>query len=124
MSTLQIAFNYILVIFTVLPVIITLVKHFARLTKNNSLLILADYADYVVRAIEQSGIVGSSNKRKTAINELEAFSKKLGLNITNEQLATFIESAVYLLNKDQNGIKKPSEETVKQLSIFDGEANE
>lgn len=117
---IQLVINFIFLVFTLLPVVIGLVRYLGVVTKNKSLVTLAEQATTIVKAIEQSGILGSANKKDIAMRQLSEMAKSLGITLTDEQISAFIEQAVFNMNKD---VKKETEvveeETTKQLSLFE-----
>lgn len=121
MEDIKTIFDYALIIVTILPVVASVLRYLAMMTKAKGLKVLADQATNVVMAIEQSGLTGSAAKKQTAINKLVGVAYSLGIDITEDELSTLVEKSVYNLNdgavKDKG---TEGEETVKHVSAFDG----
>lgn len=118
---IQLAINFIILVFTLLPIVIRLVKYLGVVTKNKSLETLAEQATTIVKAIEQSGILGSANKKDIATRQLTEMAKSLGITLSADQISAFIEQAVFNMNADtKKETETPEEEsTTKQLSLFE-----
>lgn len=118
---IQLVINLIFLVFTLLPVVIGLVRYLGVVTKNKSLETLAEQATTIVKAIEQTGILGSANKRDIATRQLTEIAKSLGIKLSANQISAFIEQAVFNMNADaQKETETPEEEsTTKQLSLFE-----
>lgn len=118
---IQLAINFIILVFTLLPIVIHLVKYLGVVTKNKSLETLSEQATTIVKAIEQLGILGSANKRDMATRQLTEIAKSLGITLSANQISAFIEQAVFNMNAEtKKETETPEEEsTTKQLSLFE-----
>lgn len=119
MEQIQTYINYAIVVLTVLPVVISVVRYLGTITKSKALIAIADQATNIVLAIEQTGLTGSSAKKQNAIRQLEAVAKSLGISLSADEISTMIEKSVYEMN--QNKPEKPAtdEDTVRMVSLFD-----
>lgn len=119
MEQIQTYINYAIVVLTVLPVVISVVRYLGTITKSKALLAIADQATNIVLAIEQTGITGSAAKKQNAARQLEAVAKSLGISLSADEISTMIEKSVYEMN--QNKPEKPAteEDTVRMVSLFD-----
>lgn len=86
--------NIITIIGLALPVIISLVKGVAQYTHNKVLINLSNRADIIVKALEQSSDLSSSDKKERAIKALSEYANELGIKTTDKQLGTYIEASV------------------------------
>lgn len=118
---IQLVINLIFLVFTLLPVVIGLVRYLGVVTQNKSLETLAEQATTIVKSIEQTGILGSANKRDIATRQLTEIAKSLGIKLSANQISAFIEQAVFNMNADtKKETETPEEEsTTKQLSLFE-----
>ena len=118
---IQLVINLIFLVFTLLPVVIGLVRYLGVVTKNKSLETLAEQATTIVKSIEQTGILGSANKRDIATRQLTEIAKSLGIKLSANQISAFIEQAVFNMNAEtKKETETPEEEsTTKQLSLFE-----
>ena len=116
METIQTYINYAIVVLTVLPVVISVVRYLGTITKSKALIAIADQATNIVLAIEQTG---SAAKKQNAARQLEAVAKSLGISLSADEISTMIEKSVYEMN--QNKPEKPAteEDTVRMVSLFD-----
>lgn len=119
METIQTYINYAIVVFTVLPVVISVVRYLGTITKSKALLAIADQATNIVLAIEQTGITGSTAKKDAAVRKLESVAKSLGINLSADQISTMIEKSVYEMNQNKPEKQQGEEETVRMVSLFD-----
>lgn len=119
METIQTYINYGILVLTLLPVVVSVVRYLGIVTKSKALVAIADYATNIVLAIEQSGITGSAAKKQDAVRQLEALAKSLGISLSADEISTMIEKSVYEMN--QNKPEKPAteEDTVRMVSLFD-----
>lgn len=119
MEQIQIYINYAILVLTVLPVVISVVRYLGTITKSKALIAIADQATNIVLAIEQTGIAGSAAKKQNAARQLEAVAKSLGISLSADEISTMIEKSVYEMN--QNKPEKPAteEDTVRMVSLFD-----
>lgn len=119
MEQIQIYINYAILVLTVLPVVISVVRYLGTITKSKALIAIADQATNIVLAIEQTGITGSAAKKQNAARQLEAVAKSLGISLSADEISTMIEKSVYEMN--QNKPEKPAteEDTVRMVSLFD-----
>lgn len=119
MEQIQTYINYAIVVLTVLPVVISVVRYLGTITKSKALIAIADQATNIVLAIEQTGITGSAAKKQNAARQLEAVAKSLGISLSADEISTMIEKSVYEMN--QNKPEKPAteEDTVRMVSLFD-----
>lgn len=119
MEQIQTYINYAIVVLTVLPVVISVVRYLGTITKSKALLAIADQATNIVLAIEQTGITGSAAKKQNAARQLEVVAKSLGISLSADEISTMIEKSVYEMN--QNKPEKPAteEDTVRMVSLFD-----
>jgi hypothetical protein len=119
MEQIQTYINYAILVLTVLPVVISVVRYLGTITKSKALIAIADQATNIVLAIEQTGITGSVAKKQNAARQLEAVAKSLGISLSADEISTMIEKSVYEMN--QNKPEKPAteEETVRMVSLFD-----
>lgn len=119
METIQTYINYAIVVFTVLPVVISVVRYLGTITKSKALLAIADQATNIVLAIEQTGITGSAAKKQDAVRKLEAVAKSLGISLSADEISTMIEKSVYEMNQNKPAKPETEEETVRMVSLFD-----
>lgn len=119
METIQTYINYGILVLTVLPVVISVVRYLGIVTKSKALLAIADYATNIVLAIEQSGITGSAAKKQDAVRQLEALAKSLGISLSADEISTLIEKSVYEMNQSKPEKQLADEETVRMVSLFD-----
>lgn len=119
METIQTYINYVIVVFTVLPVVISVVRYLGMVTKSKALVAIADQATRIVLAIEQTGITGSAAKKQDAARQLEAVAKSLGISLTVDEISTMIEKSVYEMNQTKPAKPETEEETVRMVSLFD-----
>ena len=119
METIQTYINYAIVVFTVLPVVISVVRYLGTVTKSKALVAIADQATRIVLAIEQTGITGSAAKKQDAARQLEAVAKSLGIALTVDEISTMIEKSVYEMNQTKPAKPETEEETVRMVSLFD-----
>lgn len=119
METIQTYINYAIVVFTVLPVVISVVRYLGTVTKSKALVAIADQATRIVLAIEQTGITGSAAKKQDAARQLEAIAKSLGISLTSDEISTMIEKSVYEMNQTKPAKPETEEETVRMVSLFD-----
>lgn len=119
METIQTYINYAIVVFTVLPVVISVVRYLGTVTKSKALVAIADQATRIVLAIEQTGITGSAAKKQDAARQLEAVAKSLGISLTSDEISTMIEKSVYEMNQNKPSTPETEEETVRMVSLFD-----
>ena len=119
MEQIQTYINYAILVLTVLPVVISVVRYLGTITKSKALIAIADQATNIVLAIEQTGITGSAAKKQNAARQLEAVAKSLGISLSADEISTMIEKSVYEMN--QNKPEKPAteEDTVRMVSLFD-----
>lgn len=119
MEQIQTYINYVILVLTVLPVVISVVRYLGTITKSKALIAIADQATNIVLAIEQTGITGSAAKKQNAARQLEAVAKSLGISLSADEISTMIEKSVYEMN--QNKPEKPAteEDTVRMVSLFD-----
>lgn len=119
MEQIQTYINYAILVLTVLPVVISVVRYLGTITKSKALIAIADQATNIVLAIEQTGITGSTAKKQNAARQLEAVAKSLGISLSADEISTMIEKSVYEMN--QNKPEKPAteEDTVRMVSLFD-----
>ena len=119
MEQIQTYINYAIVVLTVLPVVISVVRYLGTITKSKALIAIADQATNIVLAIEQTGLTGSAAKKQNAARQLEAVAKSLGISLSADEISTMIEKSVYEMN--QNKPEKPAtdEDTVRMVSLFD-----
>lgn len=119
METIQTYINYAIVVLTVLPVVISVVRYLGTVTKSKALVAIADQATRIVLAIEQTGITGSAAKKQDAARQLEAIAKSLGISLTSDEISTMIEKSVYEMNQSKPATPETEEETVRMVSLFD-----
>lgn len=119
METIQTYINYTIVVLTVLPVVISVVRYLGTVTKSKALVAIADQATRIVLAIEQTGITGSAAKKQDAARQLEAIAKSLGISLTSDEISTMIEKSVYEMNQNKPSTPETEEETVRMVSLFD-----
>lgn len=119
METIQTYINYAIVVLTVLPVVISVVRYLGTVTKSKALVAIADQATRIVLAIEQTGITGSAAKKQDAARQLEAIAKSLGISLTSDEISTMIEKSVYEMNQNKPAKPETEEETVRMVSLFD-----
>lgn len=119
METIQTYINYGILVLTVLPVVISVVRYLGIVTKSKALVAIADYATNIVLAIEQSGITGSAAKKQDAVRQLEALAKSLGISLSADEISTLIEKSVYEMNQSKPEKQTAEEETVRMVSLFD-----
>ena len=119
METIQTYINYAIVVLTVLPVVISVVRYLGTVTKSRALVAIADQATRIVLAIEQTGITGSAAKKQDAARQLEAIAKSLGISLTSDEISTMIEKSVYEMNQSKPATPETEEETVRMVSLFD-----
>lgn len=119
METIQTYINYGILVLTVLPVVISVVRYLGIVTKSKALVAIADYATNIVLAIEQSGITGSAAKKQDAVRQLEALAKSLGISLSADEISTLIEKSVYEMNQSKPEKQAAEEETVRMVSLFD-----
>lgn len=119
METIQTYINYAIVVFTVLPVVISVVRYLGTVTKSKALVAIADQATRIVLAIEQTGITGSAAKKQDAARQLEEVAKSLGISLTSDEISTMIEKSVYEMNQTKPAKPETEEETVRMVSLFD-----
>ena len=119
METIQTYINYGILVLTVLPVVISVVRYLGIVTKSKALVAIADYATNIVLAIEQSGITGSAAKKQDAVRQLEALAKSLGISLSADEISTLIEKSVYEMNQSKPEKQPAEEETVRMVSLFD-----
>lgn len=119
METIQTYINYAIVVLTVLPVVISVVRYLGTVTKSKALVAIADQATRIVLAIEQTGITGSAAKKQDAARQLEAIAKSLGISLTSDEISTMIEKSVYEMNQTKPAKPETDEETVRMVSLFD-----
>ena len=119
METIQTYNNYAIVVLTVLPVVISVVRYLGTITKSKALVAIADQATRIVLAIEQTGITGSAAKKQDAARQLEAIAKSLGISLTSDEISTMIEKSVYEMNQSKPTKPETEEETVRMVSLFD-----
>ena len=89
--------NLITIIGLALPVITSVVKGIAQYTHNKVLINMSNRADIIVKALEQSSDLSSSDKKERAIKALSEYANELGIKITDKQLGTYIESSVHTI---------------------------
>lgn len=119
METIQTYINYAIVVLTLLPVVISVVRYLGTVTKSKALVAIADQATRIVLAIEQTGITGSAAKKQDAARQLEAIAKSLGISLTSDEISTMIEKSVYEMNQNKPSTPETEEETVRMVSLFD-----
>lgn len=119
MEQIQTYINYAIVVLTVLPVVISVVRYLGTVTKSKALVAIADQATRIVLAIEQTGITGSAAKKQDAARQLEAIAKSLGISLTSDEISTMIEKSVYEMNQNKPSTPETEEETVRMVSLFD-----
>lgn len=119
MEQIQTYINYAIVVFTVLPVVISVVRYLGTVTKSKALVAIADQATRIVLAIEQTGITGSAAKKQDAARQLEAVAKSLGISLSADEISTMIEKSVYEMNQTKPAKPETEEETVRMVSLFD-----
>lgn len=119
METIQTYINYAIVVLTVLPVVISVVRYLGTVTKSKALVAIADQATRIVLAIEQTGITGSAAKKQDAARQLEVIAKSLGISLTSDEISTMIEKSVYEMNQTKPAKPETEEETVRMVSLFD-----
>lgn len=119
METIQTYINYGILVLTVLPVVISVVRYLGIVTKSKALVAVADHATNIVLAIEQTGITGSAAKKQDAARQLEALAKSLGISLSADEISTLIEKSVYEMNQSKPEKQLAEEETVRMVSLFD-----
>ena len=119
MEQIQTYINYAIVVLTVLPVVISVVRYLGTITKSKALVAIADQATRIVLAIERTGITGSAAKKQDAARQLEAIAKSLGISLTSDEISTMIEKSVYEMNQTKPAEPETEEETVRMVSLFD-----
>lgn len=86
--------NIITIIGLALPVITSVTKAMAQVTHNKVLINLSNKADIIVKALEQSSDLSSSEKKERAIKALSEYADELGIKVTDKQIGMYIESSV------------------------------
>lgn len=119
METIETYINYAILVFTVLPVVISVVRYLGTITKSKALVAIADQATNIVLAIEQTGITGSTAKKQDAVRKLEAIAKSLNISLSADEISTMIEKSVYEMNQNKPAKPETEEETVRMVSLFD-----
>lgn len=119
MEQIQTYINYAILVLTVLPVVISVVRYLGTITKSKALIAIADQATNIVLAIEQTGITGSAAKKQNAVRQLEALAKSLGISLSADEISTLIEKSVYEMNQSKPEKQTTEEETVRMVSLFD-----
>lgn len=119
METIETYINYAILVFTVLPVVISVVRYLGTITKSKALVAIADQATNIVLAIEQTGITGSAAKKQDAVRKLEAIAKSLNISLSSDEISTMIEKSVYEMNQNKPAKPETEEETVRMVSLFD-----
>lgn len=119
METIETYINYAILVITVLPVVISVVRYLGTITKSKALVAIADQATNIVLAIEQTGITGSAAKKQDAVRKLEAIAKSLNISLSADEISTMIEKSVYEMNQNKPAKPETEEETVRMVSLFD-----
>lgn len=119
METIETYINYAILLITVLPVVISVVRYLGTITKSKVLVAIADQATNIVLAIEQTGITGSAAKKQDAVRKLEAIAKSLNISLSADEISTMIEKSVYEMNQNKPAKPETEEETVRMVSLFD-----
>jgi len=86
--------NVITTIGLVLPVIVSLMKVVAQDTHNKILINMSNKADIIVKALEQSSDLSSSEKKERAVKALSEYANELGIKVTDKQVGAYIEASV------------------------------
>lgn len=98
----------IALISTLLPLLgiaFQLFKMIAQITHNKKLINLSERADVIVKALEQTDMMGE-DKRTLALQKLAIYAKEVGIKVTAQQLEDYIESAVHVLKYLDNQSNK------------------
>lgn len=86
--------NIITIIGLALPVITSVTKAVAQVTHNKVFINMSNKADVIVKALEQSSDLSSSDKKERAVKALSEYANELGIKVTDKQIGTYIESSV------------------------------
>lgn len=94
--------NIVSLIGLALPIVINLTKFIGASTHNKRLTNLANRADIVVKALDQSAELSNDDKKAHAVEALYDYANEVGIKVTKEQLGQYVEASVNAARKQNN----------------------
>lgn len=92
--------NFIILILPLLPLVVSLTRYVGKKTRNQNIVLLANRAEIIVRALNASSVqLDNPSKKFEAVNKISHYANEVGISLTPEQASDYIESAVTLLNE-------------------------
>lgn len=92
--------NFIIVIFPLLPLVVELTRYFGKKTRKQNIVLLANRAEIIVRALNATNIqLTNPEKKLEAVSKISQYANEVGIKLTPEQASDYIESAVILLKE-------------------------
>lgn len=92
--------NFIIVILPLLPLVVELTRYFGKKTKNQNIVLLANRAEIIVRALNATDLqLSNPEKKLEAVTRISHYANEVGIKLTPEQASDYIESAVILLKE-------------------------
>lgn len=86
--------NLVSLIGLALPIVINLTKFIGTSTHNNRLTNLANRAEIIVKALDQSSTLTNDQKKLHAVEALQDYAKEVGIKVDTKQLEQYIEASV------------------------------